>query len=89
MAHRRELCPPSVDVLLVGRQDLLPRVSDEHLQERPIHAVTTSTPLSRMPPVLPEAHMPCGDVPLHGGNDGCVANFAQEMLKEQLLLSVE
>jgi hypothetical protein len=34
---------PSVDVPLTGRQDLLPRVGDEHFQKRLIHAVTAST----------------------------------------------
>ena len=59
----------SAGVPLAGRQDLLPRVGDEHLQEGPVHAVTAPRPLGRMPPVLPEARVPRGDVPLHGGDD--------------------
>src|SRR5262245_58885908 len=60
---------PSVDVPLTGRQGLLPRIGDEHFQDRPIHAVTAPTPLSRMPPVLPEPCVPRGDVSLQGGDD--------------------
>ena len=41
------LALPSVDVPLTGRQGLLPRVGDEHLQDRPMHAVTAPTPLGR------------------------------------------
>jgi hypothetical protein len=57
----------TLSVGLVGREDLLSRVGDEHLQERPVHAVTACTPLRGVPPVLPETRTPRGDVPLHGG----------------------
>jgi hypothetical protein len=50
-AHR-SLKVANSRVPLTGRQDLLPRVGDEHLQERPIHAVTAPRPLGGMPPIL-------------------------------------
>jgi hypothetical protein len=39
----------TLSVGLVGREDLLSRVGDEHLQERPVHAVTACAPLRGVP----------------------------------------
>ena len=53
----------------IGRQGLLPRVGDEHLQERLIHASTALPPVGGMPPVVPKTDTPHGDELLHGVTD--------------------
>ena len=54
--------PLPLDVPFAGRQGLLSRVGDEHLQDCLMHAVTAPAPLGGMPPVLPETRTPHGHI---------------------------